>query len=125
MADEILVLEGGIVDRRRQYQVLYLIPIPAPTPHPNGGNVVPTPAVDPALTPDGATPGYAFLTAGEIAALNAGTMAWVVDTVTRDPQLSAAQTTALLQDRYAAAKAKFDAEYAVRYAFIGLRRNAP
>ena len=114
MADEILVLEG---DRDERYRMLMLFPIASPA-QAGGSNVVPTPSSD--LDSTAAD----LLTAGEISALDGGTLAYRMTSMHKEPGLTNPQLVARVQAIYAAQLADFEAEYAVRYAHIGTRVDA-
>ena len=112
MANEIVALE----QTGAEIGVLFLFPVAAP--HTIGGaNVVPTPSAGlPAVA-------VAALAGAELAALDAGTLAFTVHTFSRQG-IAGAPLLAKVQALYALRLAEFTADYAARYALAGNRYNA-
>lgn len=111
MANEICVLESPEPNR---YTVVYLFPITTPV-QVGGTNIIPTPT-------SGLPPlGVQALTTIEKAGLDAGTLAFEIDTVTREAGQTPAQLQLEVQTRYAVALARFNGDYARQYQRSGLR----
>lgn len=114
MAQEICVLSS---DGSSEYTLLFLFPIAAPKTA-GGSNVVPTPST---TLPDIAA---ACLTSQEKTALDAGTSAFRLQTMRKDPAFTTPQLTARIKAIYAAALTEFNRWYADTYAFVGTRIDA-
>lgn len=126
MANEIRVIEGdGQPDTASppRYDLLFLYTITgvkqAGPPGGSNVNVVPTPS---AGVPAAAK---ALLTAGEITALDGGTLAWERVTFTRDTALSNPQLIAAVQTMYTSRKTDFQRRYDSRYFYANVRVDAP
>lgn len=114
MADEILLPEG---DRRERYRLLMLFPVASPT-RAGGANVVAARVAD--LPAEVA----ALLTAAQRSGLDSGTLAYRIVAIKKAAGLSPSQLAAELRRVYAEQLADFNAEYATRYAHIGVRVSA-
>lgn len=114
MANEITVIEQAGAD----LALVFLYPIATPL-QVGGANVVPTPSVGlPALA-------AVVFQSAEKAALDAGTAAFEVVSLTPDPALSPAQLLARAKVIYAAALAAFTSAYQLRYRWSGQRFTYP
>ena len=114
MADEILLLEG---DRRERYRLLMLFPVASPA---RAGTTFAPPARAADLPAEVA----ALLTAAERSGLDSGTLAYRIVAIKKAAGLSPAQLATELRRVYAQQRADFNAEYATRYAHIGVRVSA-
>lgn len=126
MANEITVI--GRVPRTGKYRLFFRYDLTAPV-QVGGTNVVPTPATqrpsadNPTPTAGDALPPVvqAALTAQEFADLDAGDAAFEIVTFHPDEGLTNPQLLARARQVYAARKAAYEAEYALRYQNAGLR----
>lgn len=114
MADIIIGYGGS----DNEFSVVFLYPISTPKQLPGTSvNVVPTPSSS--MPADHRI----FLDSAEIAALDAGTLAFDIITFTRNTQRSNADIIADLKTKYDAALAAKAAWYTERYRFAGTRLN--
>jgi hypothetical protein len=111
MANEITVLDG---DANKEYRLLFLFPITSPA-QVAGSNVV--------VTPSAELPPFAgqILTTQEKADLDGGSLAFEVLTFRKSSDLSSPELAAMARAKYATRKSAYLAEYAVRFAHLGVR----
>lgn len=114
MANEITVLQG---DGGERYSFVFGFPIASPKQI-GGSNIVVTPSADlPAIA-------ATVFAQADKDALDAGTAAFEVASMSRDPSLTLADFKAAVQGYYARRQAAFNAAYASKYEYAGLQINA-
>lgn len=125
MANELLGIEsrsgaaGSLI-----HTIMFLYTISSPITV-NGTNVVPTPTtIDGASVLPDIVSDHNLLTAGEITALDSGTMAYELTNITQNEGTTNAELLAAAQAKHAIMQANYIVDYNIKYSLSGIRRDA-
>jgi hypothetical protein len=126
MANELLGIESreGSTTGALVHTIMFLYTISSPITV-NGTNVIPTPTtLDGSSTLPRIVNDHNLLTAGEVTALDSGTMAYELTVITQNPGTSNAELLAAAQAKHAIMESNFLANYNIIYGISGIRRDA-